>query len=115
MTFKPRNVIILTSNEINHSEEYLYVLVAPINTIKEYEKEKDWYSILKDDEHPIFTYLPKGDNERYVDLSQTVSIHKSLLLKKLNKVPEERWNIVEENLLQCLSLGLIEEDLEDNS
>lgn len=92
MTFKPRNVILLTSDDINKSEEYQYVLVAPINTIKEYEKSKDWYSILKDDEHPIFTYLPKGSLERYVDLSQTVSIHKSLLLKKLNKVSDERWN-----------------------
>lgn len=110
MTIKPRRVVILSSNEINKSKEYEYILVAPINTIKESEKTKDWYSKLKDDEHPIFTYLPNVSLERYVDLSQTVSIHKSLLLRKLQEVPEQRMEVIEENLLQCLSLGIIDEE-----
>ncbi|MDM8364848.1 type II toxin-antitoxin system PemK/MazF family toxin [Bacillus thuringiensis] len=110
VTVKPRRIVVLTDNEINATEEFEYILVAPINTIKEYEKSKDWYSKLKDDEHPIFTYLPKGSLERYVDLSQTVSIHKSLLLYKKEKVSEERMEILEENILQCLSLGIIEEE-----
>ncbi|MEF3086460.1 type II toxin-antitoxin system PemK/MazF family toxin [Bacillus altitudinis] len=111
---KPRNVVVITSDEINKSQNYEYILVAPIYTIKTAERNKDWYSILRDDEHPIYTYLPgKNGLERYADLSQTTSIHKSLLLKKLVTIEEERWEVLEENLLHCLSLGIIDEDVED--
>jgi hypothetical protein len=97
-------------DEINKLEEFEYILAAPINTIKEYEKTKDWYSKLKDDERPIFTYVPNKEIERYVDLSQTMSIHKSLLLHKKKEIAPDRMEILEDNLLQCLSLGIIEEN-----
>ncbi|MFP7377728.1 type II toxin-antitoxin system PemK/MazF family toxin [Bacillus paralicheniformis] len=112
VSIKPRNVVVISSDEINQSEEFEYILVAPINTIKENERNRDWYSLLTDDEHPIYTYLPKGTIERYVDLSQSVSIHKSMLIRKKDKVDEQRWSILEENLLYCLSLGIIEEETE---
>lgn len=107
---KSRRVVVLTDDEINKNEDYEYILVAPINTIKESEKSRDWYSKLKDDEHPIFTYLPNGSLERYVDLTQAVGIHKSLLLQKKQKVDPGRLEVLETNLLQCLSLGIIEEE-----
>lgn len=110
MTIKPRRVVILSSNEINQNTNFEYILVAPINTVKQFEKAKEWYQLLKEDSHPIFTYLPNGNIERYVDLSQTVSIHKSLLLKKYGETPPERMEALESNLLQCLSLGVIEDD-----
>ncbi|MFH6684611.1 type II toxin-antitoxin system PemK/MazF family toxin [Bacillus amyloliquefaciens] len=112
VSIKPRNVVVISSDEINHSEEFEYILVAPINTIKANERNRDWYALLTDDEHPIYTYLPKADIERYVDLSQTVSIHKSMLLGKRDQVDKERWSILEENLLYCLSLGIIDDETE---
>lgn len=115
VTVKPRRVVVLTDNEINKLEDFEYILVAPINTIKEHEKRKDWYSKLKDDEHPIFTYVPNGNIERYVDLSQTVSIHKSLLLHKKQEIAPDRMVVLEENLLQCLSLGIIEENSQEDN
>lgn len=110
MTIKPRRVVVLSSNEINQDEYFEYILVAPINTVKPHEKEKNWYKLLKEDEHPIFTYVPNIKGDRYIDLSQIVSIHKSLLLRKYEEVAIERMDVLEANLLQCLSLGIIEED-----
>jgi len=75
MTVKPRRVIVITSDEINQSEEFEYILVAPINTIKSAEKTKDWYKSLKEDKHPIFVYCPNGRYERYIDVSQITTIH----------------------------------------
>lgn len=113
VTIKPRKVIIVTNNIINQNEEFEYILIAPINTIKLSEKSKDWYEKLIYDEHPIFTYIPKGNIERYVDLSQIMTIHKSLLLTKYDKIPDERMELIDENLLQCLSLGIIKEEAEN--
>ncbi|MGE7673224.1 type II toxin-antitoxin system PemK/MazF family toxin [Lysinibacillus sp. NPDC094403] len=111
MTIKPRKVVILSSNDINKNTDFEYILVAPVNTVKPHEKAKAWYDLLIKDEHPIFTYIPKGSNDRYVDLSQIASIHKSLLLKKHGEVHPERMEVLENNLLQCLSLGIIENDI----
>ncbi|MGG4412155.1 type II toxin-antitoxin system PemK/MazF family toxin [Niallia taxi] len=111
MTIKPRKVVVISSDEINRNSDFEYILVAPINTIKPYEKEREWYKKLIKDEHPIFTYLPKGDLDRYVDLSQSMSIHKTLLLKKYRAVSEDRMDVLDDNLVQCLSLGIIEEEI----
>lgn len=35
MSIKPRGVVILTSDEINQSPDFEYILVAPVNSIKE--------------------------------------------------------------------------------
>jgi mRNA-degrading endonuclease toxin of MazEF toxin-antitoxin module len=113
MTIKPRRVVILSDDEINHMEDYEYILVAPINTIKRYEKQKEWYKKVIQDNHPIFAYLPNGNLERYVDLSQTTTIHKSLLLRKLSQVPPDRMDVLEQTLLECLSLGIVEENFEE--
>ncbi|STO12881.1 PemK-like protein [[Flavobacterium] thermophilum] len=110
MTVKPRKVVVLTNDEINQNEYFEYILVAPINTIKPNEKHKEWYHKLINDEHPIFTYIPKGKLERYVDLSQTMSIHKSLLLRKSDHIPEDRMKVIDDNLVQCLALGIINDD-----
>ena len=99
MTVKPRKVVVLTNDEINQNEYFEYILVALINTIKPNEKHKEWYHKLINDEHPIFTYIPKGKLERYVDLSQTMSIHKSLLLRKSDPIPEDRMKVIDDNLL----------------
>ncbi|MFS0643668.1 type II toxin-antitoxin system PemK/MazF family toxin [Siminovitchia sp. 179-K 8D1 HS] len=110
MNIKPRKVVVLSSDEINKNENFEYILVAPINTIKPNQKIKDWYKQLISDRNPIFTYLPKGNLDRYIDLSQTIGIHKSLLLKKYSYIGKERMEILENDLLQCLSLGIIDEE-----
>lgn len=114
MAIKLRRVMILSNDEINQREEFEYILVAPINTVKEKEKTKNWYKKLKEDEHPIFVYLPNDSFERYVDLSQTTTIHKSLLLHKLTKIPDERMEVIEESLLECFSLGIFHDYPQDN-
>ena len=110
MQIKPRKVVVLSNDEINESPLYEYIQVAPINTIKDHERQKEWYKLLKEDGHPIFAYIPNGRLERYVDLSQTMSIHKSLLLKYHKKVNEDRMEIIEDTLLQLYSLGLFEDE-----
>lgn len=110
MNIKPRKVVILSNNVINKSKEFEYIIVAPINTVKPYEKQKDWFQLLVKDRHPIYTYLPKGENDRYIDLSQSIGIHKSLLLKKYDDIGVERLEVLEEDLLNCLSLGVIDEE-----
>lgn len=110
MTVKPRKVVVLTNDVINQNEDFEYILIAPINTIKPDEKHKDWYHKLVNDDHPIFTYIPKWNLERYVNLSQTMSIHKSLLLHKSDPIPDDRMKVIDDNLVQCLALGLISED-----
>ena len=42
-----------------------------------------------------------------------MTIHKSLLLTKYDKIPDERMELIDENLLQCLSLGIIKEEAEN--
>lgn len=109
-TIKPRRVVIISGDNFNQSKDYEYILVASINTIKEAEKKRSWYSRLIKDEHPIYTFLPSNSIERYVDLSQVTSIHKSLLLSKKIKLTENRLEVLEQTLLECLSLGIVEED-----
>lgn len=109
-TIKPRKVVVVTNDEINQNVDYEYLLVAPINTIKSYEKQKDWYSLLIEDKHPIYTYVPNGNFDRYIDISQTTSIHKSLLLSKKSKLTEDRQEVLDQNILQCLALGIVDED-----
>ncbi|MCZ2259851.1 type II toxin-antitoxin system PemK/MazF family toxin [Sporosarcina sp. G11-34] len=110
VSIKPRKVVVLSSDIINEGESFEYILVAPINTIKEREKSKAWYSLLTADNHPIFTFLPNKRFPRYIDLTQTIGIHKSLLLKKYGYIGDERLEMLDSNLLECLSLGIIEDE-----
>lgn len=110
MTVKPRRVIVITSDEINQSQDFEYILVAPINTIKSFEKTKSWYKNLTEDKHPIFVYCPNENFERYIDVSQITTIHKSLLIKKVEKLAPDREELLEDSILQCLSLGILDEE-----
>lgn len=109
---KPRKVIIMSDNQINQSQDFDYIIVCPIFTIYDEDKSKPWYKLVKADKHPFFIYLPKTVRkqekhdilERYVDISQMISIHKGILLKKQNQVPTDRMQLIEDNLIVMLSL-----------
>ncbi|WP_100489243.1 type II toxin-antitoxin system PemK/MazF family toxin [Sporolactobacillus pectinivorans] len=110
MTVKPRHVVVISYDFINNSSEYEYILVAPLNTIKENEKIKPWYQKLITDEHPIFVYCKNERYEQYIDVSQITTIHKSLLINKVGELDSERQRVLEDNIVECLSLGVLDED-----
>lgn len=107
---KPRKVIVLSNNEVNQSKEWEYIMVAPIFTIKLDDERKPHYPLIIKDEHPFFAYLPKqtsrGILKRYVDISQVVSIHKSMLLQKTSEIiSADRMELIEDLLIEFLNLG----------
>jgi hypothetical protein len=112
VTLKPRKVVILSNDVLNQEEEFEFIQVAPIMSLTQRDKSKDWFKMVQNDTHPIFVYLDSSitGKECYVDLSETMSIHKGTLLRKLNEVPEPRLTVIEEHLAECLSLGYVEEE-----
>jgi len=108
---KPRKVLILSNDSFNVSPEFEFVQVAPIMSIEDRDRLKQWYIKAKNDDHPAFVYLPVEitGKECYVDISEIMSIHKSMLLSRIKALTTERLKIVEENILECLDLGLIED------
>ena len=108
----------MSENKINQSQDFDYIMVCPIFTIYEQDKRKPWYHLVKADKHPFFIYLPKTVRkqnkeellERYVDISQMISIHKGILIKKQNQVPADRMQLIEDNLIVMLSLADEEEN-----
>lgn len=109
---KPRRVLLLSNDDLNKSTEFEYVQVAPIMTISPKDKIKSWYLKTKQDEHPVFVYLADSitGKECYIDISEIMSIHKTTLLERKEKLPDERMLVVEDNILECLALGLIESE-----
>ncbi|WP_140417669.1 type II toxin-antitoxin system PemK/MazF family toxin [Desulfosporosinus sp. FKA] len=108
---KPRKVLILSNDEFNASTDFEFVQVAPIMSIDDKDKSKQWYLLTKNDEHPAFVYLSEEitGRECYIDISEIMSIHKSMLLSKIKCLPVDRIKVVEDNILECLDLGFIED------
>jgi len=106
---KPRKVIVLSNNIINHSKEWKYIMVAPMFRTYEYES---FFDDVISGRHPYFAYFPKVEHgttlHRHVDVSQTISIHKGVLLERKEKVPELTMELIEELLIENMSLGSIE-------
>lgn len=114
VTLKPRKVLVITNDELCQNENIEFVHIAPIMSIYDRDKSKGWYQKAVNDQHPFFVYLPKNitGRECYIDISEVASIHKSMLLRKLNRLPQERLEIVEETIIQWLDLGVYEEEIE---
>lgn len=112
VTLKTRKVVIISSDKMNESKEIEFVQVAPIMSISDYDKKKTWYRKTVNDRHPAFVYIPEKvtGRECYVDISEIMSIHKGMLQRRVKAVPEDRMLVIEENILECLDLGLIEEE-----
>lgn len=112
ITLKPRKVIVVTNNDLNHNGEFEYIHVAPTMSIHPKDKDKPWYQKVIKDEHPFFVYLPENitGKEAIVDISQIISIHKSMLLRKGIEIPPDRLDLIEQTIMECLDLGLYEEE-----
>ncbi|MFC7063953.1 hypothetical protein [Halobacillus seohaensis] len=104
VTVKPRQVVILSNNNVNQSERFKYVQVAPVFGIKGYETKKPWYEDLKDDSLEGFVFVPKGRNGIAIDLTQISTIHKSLLLEKQDYLRQPRMDFLESQLLDQLDI-----------
>ncbi|WP_335871947.1 type II toxin-antitoxin system PemK/MazF family toxin [Bacillus sp. 2205SS5-2] len=104
ITVKPRQVIILSNNILNKSKDYDYVQVAPIMGLKERDLVKNWYQDLINDSHIGFAYIPRGLYGIEVDLTQITTIHKSMLLKKQTKVPEDRMKFIDSHIAELLDM-----------
>lgn len=104
ITLKPREVIVLSNNNLNQSQDYEYIQVAPVMGIKDTDKAKPIYLKLKADKEAGSVLIDKGNNEIEVVLTQISTIHKSLLLRKRSKVPTERMRLIESRILDILDL-----------
>ncbi len=105
ITLKPRQVILISNDRINQNKDFEYVQVLPVFGLTYQDSNRPWYQDLKNDNHIGFAYLPRGTSHGVaVDLTQVSTIHKSLLLKKQSKVPEDRLEFIESHLLELLDL-----------
>ncbi|MFD1068239.1 type II toxin-antitoxin system PemK/MazF family toxin [Oceanobacillus locisalsi] len=97
---KPRQVIVVSNDNLNYSKDFGYVSVAPVLGIKSQDKSKRWYHDLINDKLPGFAYIKLGGYEKEVAVAQISTIHKSMLLRKQSKVPDERMEFIENQILE---------------
>lgn len=112
VTLKTRKVVVLSNDTLNSSDEIDFVQIAPIMSVSEKDKTKQWYKKMIANNHPAFVFIPQHvtGKECYVDISEMTSIHKGMLQRRSKQVPEEYMQVIEDNILECLDLGLIEDD-----
>ncbi|KEF38952.1 hypothetical protein M670_01768 [Schinkia azotoformans MEV2011] len=104
ITVKPRQVIILSDDKINESEQFEYIQIAPVLGISDKDIVKPWYRKIQEDNLTGFAFIPRGENGIKVDLTQVTSIHKSMLLEKQSKVPTERMAFIDSQIVELLDL-----------
>lgn len=113
---KPRKVLILSNDELNHDASHYDVTVAKIYSIKDSEHSEPWYDPTVEGTHPFFVYLESSitGKECYIDLSTVTTIHKNMLLEeKLNISPV--MESVGSKLEYCLSaLGMYRDNKKDD-
>jgi uncharacterized protein YifN (PemK superfamily) len=109
---KNRRVVVVTNDFFNQNESYQYIYVAPIMSVKDKDKEKKWYEKMIRDEHPTFVFVPSSEgSERYVNITQVMSIHKGTLLRNVHEViGSDRMIAINNSLIDCFDLGLVEEE-----
>lgn len=104
VTLKPRQIIVLSNDKMNKSKNFEFVQILPVFSLTYHDSMKPWYQNLKNDAHSGFVYIPRGKYGLAIDLTQVSTIHKSLLLKKQYKVPKDRMDFIESQLLELLDL-----------
>lgn len=105
ITLKPRQVIVISNDQLNQREEFGYVQVLTVFSLTRRHSKKAWYQYLINDRHPGFVFIRRRKGYGVsVDLTQVSIIHKSLLLKEQSKVPSERMHFIESRLLELLDL-----------
>jgi len=104
VTVKPRQVIILSNNNMNQSQQFEYIQVLPVFSLSRAETFKPWYKDLLKDEQLGFAYINNSRHGLRVDLTQVSTIHKSMLLKEQREVPEDRMRFIESHILELLDL-----------
>ncbi|WP_339236229.1 hypothetical protein MKX40_22210 [Paenibacillus sp. FSL R5-0517] len=104
---KRRKVVIISSDDLNGDNSHDDVIVAKIYSIKEHEKDEEWYHLTKAGTHPLFAYLPDAvtGKECYVDLSNTTTIHKNMLLDEKYDITEF-MDIIEQRIEYCYQMGV---------
>ncbi|WP_165790076.1 hypothetical protein [Paenibacillus sp. GM1FR] len=104
---KQRKVCIITNDDMCQDKTVYDITIAPIYGVYQDDKQQSWYNEALNDQHPFYTYLEKQITgmECIVDLSNTMTINKSMLLKDKYDMTH-RMSQVEECLGYCFSLGL---------
>lgn len=106
---KLRKVVILTADTINHNVDFDYIMVAPIFTLHKSDESKPDYNDIITDNHPFFIYAPKRNGakliRRYVDVSQVLSIHKGALIRRVEMLPIDRFELVQDRLASVFDLA----------
>lgn len=104
---KQRKVVVLSSDDLNSDSEHKDVIIAKIYSIEEYEKDEPWYEATKSGSHPMFAFLPKTvtGKECYVDLSNTTTIHKNMLLDDKKDI-SMFMPMIEDKMDFCYQMGI---------
>ena len=97
ITVKPRQVIILSNNNMNQSQQFEYIQLLPVFSLSKAETFKAWYKDLLKDEQLGFAYINNSRHGLRVDLTQVSTIHKSMLLKEQKEVPKDRMSHIYSN------------------
>lgn len=104
MTFKPRQVIILSNDIINKRTDFEFVQVAPVYGIKSYEKQQPWYNRIINDKLAGSVFINKNNQELQISVGQICTIHKTMLLQKQTKVDTDRMEFIESQILNQLDI-----------
>jgi len=104
ITVKPRQVVVLSNNVVNQSDKFEYIQVAPVFGLSAKNVNTNWYNDLVSDMLEGFAYIPNRNYGVEVDLTQISTIHKSMLLEKQSKVPTDRMEFIESQILEVLDL-----------
>lgn len=104
ITVKPRQIIVLSNDEICKSTRFEYIQVAPVLGLYRHNTGKSWYNDLVDDELEGFAFIPKGRFGVEVDLTQITTIHKSMLLEKQSQVDPSRMSFIDDQIADILDL-----------
>jgi len=104
---KQRKVVIISSDELNSDSEHDDVIIAKIYSIYEDDKTEPWYEPTKAGTHPMFAYLPKTvtGRECFVDLSNTTTIHKNMLLDDKKDI-SDFMPVIEDKMEYCFQMGI---------
>lgn len=107
---KSRKVIVISNDKINQDPNWDYIMVVALFTVDQSFKQRADYQAMLNDDHPYFVYCPKklinGKTiERYADISQLISVHKGVLIHKVEPLPPDRLELIEDLIIENMNLS----------
>jgi len=104
ITVKPRQVVVLSNNVVISQINSNIFKLPRFLDCQQKNVNTNWYNDLVSDMLEGFAYIPNRNYGVEVDLTQISTIHKSMLLEKQSKVPTDRMEFIESQILEVLDL-----------